>query len=332
MIWWSSVERHKERLLVGAEAAVSAAVQAAWRRTKSPSEPAFISALVTNGTPTLGAIWSPILASAGIQCKISSVFVHQSPKVDLSTSGNCELGDLLLVHEHRTWDDRVFTRALLLQAKVHQAQSARLTLSSRIQAELYDSWPLFTYATPAYLRTECRNSYPKHPHPGAQYLIIKPANRRRLDGGMYVAPASLTITIAETRTLASVLVDLLLGRDGRVVSRPRGSSISWSQIVHDLLFVGSQRYFNCAKAQAKDQPALSSVGTPLIQDHIAFYSLGSEESNPLAFRLALLGSSNDHINNTGGDLQQNDRDGAGVSTILISTDSTFENDDNEDPS
>lgn len=133
--------------------AARAAVYEAWFDANaanggSAGEVDHVYALMRVGTNRLGRYWSQILQDKSIALRVTGVFCHQTPKVHFSYPSegrrSCELGDLLIVHQHR----RVATktalevrRAVFIQAKIgHNGQCKTL---DKYQEYLYESWPQF---------------------------------------------------------------------------------------------------------------------------------------------------------------------------------------------
>jgi hypothetical protein len=118
-------------------------------RWANPGEPAFVAHLVSNEANRflrhaiashLVAPWQPDTVA------VSSVFIHQKPKVDFG-KGQIEIGDLLLVRQHFVMGNP-FPQgsAFLLQAKTSNSPATgRLKGNEAVQFELYRDWPSFTF-------------------------------------------------------------------------------------------------------------------------------------------------------------------------------------------
>jgi len=123
------------------------------------------------------ALWGPILNSSGIDLRVTGVYCHQTPKACFEYDGSrrpCELGDLLIVHEHLGSVPR--RRALLVQAKM--AKHRRPTASpNTIQDHLYSKWPNFSLSgrggqhKKSYYKRGDRNVRPNVS--GSRYLLIE---------------------------------------------------------------------------------------------------------------------------------------------------------------
>ena len=107
--------------------------------------------MTTEGIKELAKQWSPILSPHGIALRITGVYCHQTPKAhyDHPTDGpkSPELGDLLVVHEHKVTgpDGHVETtrRAVIVQAKMVDQGVPRFGKVDRYQEYLYEHWPDF---------------------------------------------------------------------------------------------------------------------------------------------------------------------------------------------
>ncbi|MDD5336215.1 MAG: hypothetical protein PHS32_20965 [Rhodoferax sp.] len=77
---------------------------------------------------------------------VSSVFIHQKPKVEFGI-GQIEIGDLLLVRQHFvTGNPLPQGSAFLLQAKTcNNPATGKLKGNEAVQFELYRDWPTFTF-------------------------------------------------------------------------------------------------------------------------------------------------------------------------------------------
>ncbi len=82
--------------------------------------------MTKTGIQEIGANWSPVLRRHGIALRVTGVFCHQTPKAHyihpVGGPKSPELGDLLVVHEHRNMlpSGQIETsrRAVLVQAKM----------------------------------------------------------------------------------------------------------------------------------------------------------------------------------------------------------------------
>lgn len=139
-------------LACGARAAIHKAwVSAFASKSSRPDEIDHLYAMTTVGIREIGANWAPILHAKGISLRVTGVFCHQTPKahyvhprVGLTSR---ELGDLLVVHEHKTTfpDGHTETsrRAVLVQAKMVDQGVPIGGKVDQYQEYLYEHWPAF---------------------------------------------------------------------------------------------------------------------------------------------------------------------------------------------
>lgn len=141
-----------DALARGARAAVlDAWLHASRMKSGKPDEVDHIYAMTTHGVRSIGANWSPVLQAAGISLRVTGVFCHQTPKSHYQhpTDGKkCpELGDLLMVHEHKTTppnrQGQIAKRAVLVQAKVVDQGVPLSGAVDQYQEYLYEHWPDF---------------------------------------------------------------------------------------------------------------------------------------------------------------------------------------------
>jgi hypothetical protein len=175
---------------------------------------------------------------------LNGLFCHGRPQVRWNGS-RCELGDLLVVVEHR--GPRRVLKALLIQMKI-----ADKTAVPKEQDELYRVWPVFEYVARG--AAHSRDVEPKHPHDGAQFGMID------LDAA----------TVAMQREVATGPHQAMAFEVGQMLSTPhRGGrrfatraaddDSDWSQVIWDLLRTTFSRAdFTLRKA--------GEVGTPRLLD------------------------------------------------------------------
>jgi hypothetical protein len=133
-----------------------AAVHKAWNHAFSlkgslPDEIDHLYAMTTVGIREIGVSWSPILSTAGIALRVTGVFCHQTPKAHythpIAGLKRPELGDLLVVHEHKTarpgGPDDISRRAVLVQAKMVDQGVPGGGKVDQYQEYLYEHWPDF---------------------------------------------------------------------------------------------------------------------------------------------------------------------------------------------
>jgi hypothetical protein len=144
-----------------------------------PQEPDFVAGLVLDSIPSICKSLNNALSQHGFSVSVSSVFCHQTPKVNFShnfPSGKCELGDILFVHIHRPQKGPVRRNALLFQAKKSSKQPYLIPTREQHQLYLYENWPDFVYHRSGGLTGKNRSVFPKSLHSGAQYLLIDDRN------------------------------------------------------------------------------------------------------------------------------------------------------------
>jgi hypothetical protein len=118
-------------------------------RWANPGEPAFVAHLVSDESNRFlrqaiaahtTAPWQPDSVA------VSSVFIHQKPKVEFG-KGQIEIGDLLLVRQHFILGNPLPQgSAFLLQAKTSSSPATgKLKGNEAVQFELYRDWPSFTF-------------------------------------------------------------------------------------------------------------------------------------------------------------------------------------------
>ena len=194
-------------------------------------EPGHIASFVSFGVDALVEAWSPLLAKANLEVRITGVFCHQSPKVAMISSagvipppGECELGDLLIVHEHEVGAVRK-RRAILLQAKMLTGGGA----ANANQEFLYEHWPDFSIKRPGVFDSRARDV--RDNTDGGKYLLIHepPWGQSPWD----IQAGSRTGPI---ESFADALVRMLdydgAADRGRVADK---TGDGWSELVDDLL-------------------------------------------------------------------------------------------------
>lgn len=119
-------------------------------RSVPRTEPGLVASVHLGAIPDIGAAWSPLLATEGVNVRLTGVFCHQSPMVTYNDArGNkqrCELADFLVVIDSKTSHFRG-RRAALIQAKMaSKAGTVEIKKGSGWnQLALYQSWPPFDF-------------------------------------------------------------------------------------------------------------------------------------------------------------------------------------------
>lgn len=325
-------------LVQGFHVAIVNALNASWAACtahgRSPHEPDLVAGLVLNAAPAIYQHLSASLRPYGIIASVSSVFCHQSPKVRHSGPhpGSCELGDILFVYSHRPQQGPPTRNALLLQAK--SASRHPYTVagsgSERVQLDLYETWPRFTYATPASLQGKARDVQPKSPSAGAQYLLLDSGHPSNPGTGLLgqpgTFPAGCCIPGQQLHIhtdLANELFELLLLKSGRPFGPKGTSGDDWSNVIWDLIQIGLAKAFNRRLGGHINAPRYSG-GPILFEDGSAIVLAG--DGAPTALAEEALGRRVSAALYSDGEagipkdlLQMPNDDGDGVSIVLVET-------------
>ncbi len=263
MSTFQSIVLHNELGLTSSfEHAIRVTMHKAWNQSKPnpPQEPDYVAMLVLEGTPIIHKTLQSLLGPHGISVSVASVFCHQRPMVEFNVKQRCELGDILFVHRHIAADGTISNNSLLLQAKATASSTHTITTTNDlIQLSLYQNWPDFEYFRTLGLIGTKRFVTPKASHFGAQYLLIDNSGPLNLTSGMAGLPSTYCMGVwpAKTqlfahRSLANVLVDFLLGLNGRAYINTRGADATqWSEVVLDILDYGSTALFNRKNSRLK---------------------------------------------------------------------------------
>lgn len=317
----------RESLYSGANSAIWHSHQLADHLAKSKArEEDYVATLVTDGVPLLLERWEPLLRPKGIALKLAGVFCHGHPQVSFGAPPNqVELADLLIVHQH-TKGSRVSARALLLQAKMSSDSTHRLSASDP-QLQLFSTWPSFEFVTGG-LAPGLRNI--KEKGKGSRYALVH-------DGSAYPehimwtdqcpwATSPARTMLAADRSLARLLGDILLNKDGRPfqLGKPKDD---WSRTIHELLQITGKRTYK--RENIKRGPTLRSSGNLQVVPGVMFaYSyhgqLASESPAPRASILdryfgAAPTTRGDGSDNILPPVEQLDQPPGGISSLIIET-------------
>jgi hypothetical protein len=136
------------KLLIALRRDANRAMWQEWRAAHPPGkrvyEVACIRNLVEKALPRVQQAWKPTLGALGISVTLTGVMCHGRPFVSFpGAARSCELGDLLLVHDHQPGQGALERRAAVIQAKVFGRSG--VTSRNDIQLALYQRWPQFTY-------------------------------------------------------------------------------------------------------------------------------------------------------------------------------------------
>lgn len=289
-------------------------------------EPSYVASLVLHGVPELAREWTGPLHSIGFDLTISGVFCHQSPKVEMEGTqgsdappkGECELGDLLIIHDHKSANGEEFRRAVLVQAKMdhasgHPAENLR-------QYFLYRNWPDFKITRPRVFAKRIWNL--RDNSAGARYgfINLKNADTSRGPSSPWaLVPTSNAMTNGRQGVdLAVYLVNMLeFNRNacaGRKADVQGGDP--WSDLIKEML-----KRLELRKFRDKQLLGEGKTGPRVTRVSVAYQDISfkqDDESIMLSFVCA--GALVD--DGDGGDGSRHwvePERSAGISTILIET-------------
>lgn len=316
----------RESLCSGANAAIWYSHQMARGLAKrAVREEDYVATLVTNGLRLLADRWVPLLSAKRIVLKLSGVFCHGQPQVSFGLpASRVELADLLVVHQHTT-PKRATARAILLQAKMSSNSTHRLSAADP-QLQLFSQWPPFEFVSGG-LAPGVRDL--KEKGRGSRYALV-------LDGRSYPeqitwadqcpwAASPATQHLTADRSLARLLGDMLLGREGRVfqLGKPRDD---WSRTIQELLEVTGQRTYRRANIARGPTPRIVEASAP-ISGMMLMLASSAQHSAHAGPRRSLLERyfGNVPISQASGDDadgisdEEPDPPSGGISTLLIET-------------
>lgn len=262
MTYLSKIYENQHSIMLATEQVALDCMHAAYNLAAPalPQEPDFVAMLTMHGAPQLQALLSGILKGTGISSTTTGVFCHQTPKAkfidDDGIEKRCELGDILLAHIHSKGGKVQNRNAMLLQAKMakdaDKAGGYTIPGSEHHQLALYSKWPKFEYyrAGPT-LNTQTRTVFPHQAHPGAQYLLIDPADY--FNPKKYSLPPAnhypCAVWMAEPvlypyQTMSQAVFGLLSFSSGRVFGSRSKMHFGWTRVVWDLLESSLIKAFN----------------------------------------------------------------------------------------
>ena len=237
---------------------------------------------------------------------VASIFCHQSPKVDFSSSKKPEIGDILFVYcDYDYYSNSILYNSLLLQAK--------MSLKSNItevgpQFELYSKWPTFKFYTPKILKGRNVNVQPKTLNTGGKYLLIN--NTGSCSSIYKTAPPINPIT--GTKSLSNDLADLYTFSSGRTFGdKSRKYSDGWTKLIWELIETSLITNYKRTR--------LGHVNRPRIVSGMAFMSnedlsnLSSEDVQNKNILKSLFNYENNHIETESEEYSEF----TGISTIYI---------------
>lgn len=322
------LETHENEILFsGANAAIwhahNLASHSSRRKTREEDH---VATLVTDGIPFLAARWTPLLKSKRIGLRLSGVFCHGHPQVKFGPlSSQVELADLLIVHQH-TQGKRASARAILLQAKM-SPDSTHLLPSSDAQLQLFSNWPPFEFVTGG-LAPGIRNL--NEFGRGSRYALVLegPAYPEQIQWADQCpwAASPATQRLAADRSLARLLGEMLLGKEGRPfkLGTPKDD---WSKTIQELLEVTGRKTYKRTNISRGDTPRLS--GDSPVRPGIMFMMFSGAPSSIATsrsgasiheryFGSAPLIQGDGNGSDIASDEQQVNPEG-GISTLLIET-------------
>ncbi|WP_146203780.1 hypothetical protein [Azospirillum sp. TSO5] len=107
-----------------------------------------IRSLIDHAVPAINNRWQSIFGRIGVTADLVGVVCHNYPRVTyIGAPHACELGDLMIVHDHLpdpvNQPDHIERHAVIVQAKVFHRNGVQST--NLAQFLLYTGWPCFTY-------------------------------------------------------------------------------------------------------------------------------------------------------------------------------------------
>jgi hypothetical protein len=243
-------------------------------------ETEYLATLIAGCISPIAQAWGNILHGSGTSVTMRGAFLHQRPKVrfpsiTLGSCGphNCELADLMLVHDHQN-----IRRACLVQVKREPGPAV-----SGDQKLLYENWDTF--------RIGAGNKGAK----GHPYSIAP-----NLDGGMYGIvrthplngqhpweirhPKGATGAIDLGSYLAELLVSTVdgfstAGRIGNV----NGKGDDWSRLVYELLSMSFKNNYKLngfwPRQRYRHFDHIMYLNSNIFSDGGDFESFGSSEND-----------------------------------------------------
>lgn len=317
----------RESVYSGANAAIWHSHHLAEHLAKGKArEEDYVAALVTNGVPLLAARWGSLLRSKGIVLKLAGVFCHGHPQVSFgSPSRQVELADLLVVHQHRK-GTRATARAILLQAKMSTDSTHRLAPSDP-QLHLFRNWPPFEFVTGG-LTPGFRDL--KEKGKGSRYALVHdgPAYPEQITWADQCpwAASPAQQKLAADRSLARLLGDMLLNKDGRPFQLGKPSD-DWSRTIQELLQTTGQRTYKRANIRRGATPRITEALAGGVGQMLMYVDGGQADGPTSASRASVLHRYFGVVptsQGNGGDsdwppIEQRDQPPGGISSLIIET-------------
>lgn len=254
---WNRIPIHTR---VDMAARVDLAVENAFERIQrlvggKPTEPDRVLSFFLNGLEEIENGWNAILAPFGARTSISGIFVHSTPKVvpgyssqsqkaraesrfPATTTGYCELGDLLVIATHADAAPGSGV-AIMFQAKDGFPEQG-----DDMQRRLYEEADQFTYTSRTFARAH--RELPPKDSGALSYWDIE------LDPSPwhYSFPHSTTVAAADARLVdpdshhwnhpsrrmfGTTIQSLVFANAGETFSTPKADEVGWNRIVRDLV-------------------------------------------------------------------------------------------------
>lgn len=172
--------------------------------------------------------------------RVSSMFCHQKPTVDIGLGVNPELADLLIVIAVQSNDGTEKYNSLLLQAKKSKKDTHTVGTTEEHQLTLYTEWPDFKYHRAGPLNGIERRITPKVATNGAQYLLMT----GKCNSGACLKSAFAEKHLSASKSLSDVLIDMLRFSSGRSFEGfSDTTSDDWTNMIRDLMTINSGRTF-----------------------------------------------------------------------------------------
>jgi hypothetical protein len=216
-------------------------------------EPDFIADLVLNFSPVL--FNTLVRTFPTYKFSLTSIYCHQKPIVDIGSTKDPELGDILFIYVYKDMGGKKQFNSLLLQAKITRKNITKVSPGDAHQLELYSKWPKFTYKRAGKLNGISRDIIPKAINDGGQYLMIDDsiAASSGTAGNFPMGCAKPAAKLILDTEFSSELIDFLKFKSGRSFEEhAKTSSDDWTKMIWELLQIAKD------KASKRHNSGLSS--------------------------------------------------------------------------
>ena len=191
-------------------------------------EPDLVANLVLNLTPRLTNILKTVDPTSNYS--FTSIFCHQSPKVQIGPKKVCEIGDILIIYVDKHDKNQIKYNSMLLQAKVSNSKSFKC---SGTQYDLYNYWPEFEYNSPKSISGKAIDIYPKVHHDGGKYLIID--KNYPISNSFYKTAVSAS-PITKSKDLSMEIAELITFTSGKMFdSYANRNKDDWTRLIWDMV-------------------------------------------------------------------------------------------------